>query len=398
MNSHGRKVSDRRLRQRRIGYRLTNVSKLSCNNASPNSERIHRSTAIVGVSAYFDVIGWHRESTAFHPRVPQLRTVAMQRPTSPAFSLIFLLASTLAAQSAPFESQSPASSGLSNSSSQSLFSPPITIAKHVREVNLLFSVTDHKGHFVHGLLPSDLTIVDNGKPQSAVTFFQSETDLPLRVALLIDVSSSITARFKFEKDAIREFLHKVLGPLDSALLIAFNQRVQLLDPASNNWKQLSKDLNKVKAGGETAVYDAVATAAQMLGVAGPGPSRKIIILLTDGEDNSSHVGLQDAINQALLAEANIFAIGTSWGLLTDREEAGAENLKQLAESTGGQYLISNDGDGIARAFNKIHRELRSQYAIGYKPSDITASKPFHRLELFVPHGLRVRCKKGYYTN
>jgi hypothetical protein len=134
----------------------------------------------------------------------------------------------------------------------------------------------------------------------------------------------------------------------------------VLDPASNNWKQLSKDLNKVKAGGETAVYDAVATAAQMLGAADPGPARKIIILLTDGENNSSHIGLQDAIHQALLAEANIYSIGTSWGLLTDKEQAGAENLKQLAESTGGQYLISNDGDGIAASMRSVINGPRSR--------------------------------------
>jgi hypothetical protein len=102
----------------------------------------------------------------------------MPRHISPAFPLIFLLASAVAAQSAPFESPSPASSGFSSSSSQSLISLPITIAKQVREVNLLFSVTDHKGHFVGGLLPSDLTIVDNGKPQSAVTFSRVKPTCP----------------------------------------------------------------------------------------------------------------------------------------------------------------------------------------------------------------------------
>jgi VWFA-related protein len=315
---------------------------------------------------------------------------------SPAFITIFLLTSILAAQSGPLAVQNDPP-GFSSPANEPLISLPITIATQVREVNLLLSVTDHKGRFVNGLLPSDLTIVDNGKRQSTVTYFQSETDLPIRVALLIDVSSSITARFNFEKEAIRKFLHSVLRPFDSALLIAFNQRVQLMDPASNNWKQLAKDLKKVKAGGETAVYDAVGSAAQMLGAMKAGPSRKVIILLTDGEDNSSQISRDDAVKQALLAEANIYSIGTSWGALSDQEKAGAANLKQLADATGGQYLVSSDAEGVARAFYKIQRELRSQYAIGYKPSEITDSTPFHRLEVFVPPGLRVRCRKGYYA-
>jgi Ca-activated chloride channel homolog len=173
----------------------------------------------------------------------------------------------------------------------------------------------------------------------------------------------------------------VLRPLDSALLIAFNQRVQLLDPASNNWKQLSKDLNKVKAAGETAAYDAVATAAQMPPIPGlPAKSsfcsQTVKIIAVTSASRMQFI--------RLCSPRQTFTRSAQVGVCSpEQEEAGAENLKQPAESTGGQYLISNDGRRIARAFYKIHRELRSQYAIGYKPSDITAS---------------VRCRKGYYPN
>jgi VWFA-related protein len=273
----------------------------------------------------------------------------------------------------------------------------LNIKREVQEVNLILSVTDRKGHFVQGLEPDDLTIFDNDKKQTALTFFQSQTDLPLRVAVLLDISSSIADRFLVEQGTIDAFLKHATRPRDSVELFAFNQFVQLDSPVTNNWKQLSRRVRKIKPEGETALYDAVCSASRWL-ARDDSPSRRIIILISDGEENKSTATLQDTVATILKSEATVYSVNVQdIPPLDTVTRQGTALLKQLADATGGAYLRAGENGDVGRAFGRIRRELRSQYAIAYKPSNL-ADKLFHQLRVAATaRNLRVRCRTGYYV-
>ena len=271
----------------------------------------------------------------------------------------------------------------------------LTIRRQVEEVNLVLSVTDHKGHFVEGLGPSDLTILDDDKKQTALTFFQSQTNLPLHVALVLDLSASITAQFDMERSTMHQFLKDAIRPADSVELFAFNQRVQFVAPVQNDWKQISRRVKNLKPEGETALFDAVSTAAQWLGQ-DPRPARRIIILLTDGEENSSKTTLTETIAQVLRAETTVYAVNVIDYPDDVEAKQGIDILKKLSDATGGLYLRANQNGDVGHAFRRIQRELRSQYAIAYKPSNITGQL-FHRLKVVAARNLRVRCRTGYFV-
>lgn len=271
----------------------------------------------------------------------------------------------------------------------------LTIRRQVEEVNLVLSVTDHKGHFVEGLGPSDLTILDDDKKQTALTFFQSQTNLPLHVALVLDLSASITAQFDMERSTMHQFLKDGIRPADSVELFAFNQRVQFVAPVQNDWKQISRRVKNLKPEGETALFDAVSTAAQWLGQ-DPRPARRIIILLTDGEENSSKTTLTETIAQVLRAETTVYAVNVIDYPDDVEAKQGIDILKKLSDATGGLYLRANQNGDVGHAFRRIQRELRSQYAIAYKPSNIT-DQLFHRLKVVAARNLRVRCRTGYFV-
>src|SRR6185437_6196152 len=277
--------------------------------------------------------------------------------------------------------------------------PPIaarpTLFTSVHEVDLVLSVTDHKGKFVPDLLPSQLTILDNGQEQTAITFFQRQTNLPLDVALLIDSSSSVTYKFPDEQKTIKHFIKSVIRPNDRVAVFAFNEKVSLAAEVNNNWKQMAKKIMHLKPGGDTAIYDAVSAAASWLGK-DHRPSRQIMILLTDGEENSSKTSMADAITNALKANASIYAVNVSAELDDPEQKQGREVLVRLTDATGGAYL-EDTGDNGNNAFRKIERELRTQYAIAYKPSNLEEAV-FHRIRVLAPGKLRVRCRSGYYAS
>jgi len=292
----------------------------------------------------------------------------------------------------PLSSQTPLPPGVADPGLDSLRTvdrPVETINVHVHEVNLVLSVTDHRGKFVNTLRPSDLTILDNGVEQTKLTFFQRETDLPIKIALVLDISASIAYQFDAEKKAIKSFLKAVARPSDSVMLFAFNQNVQLKSPITNNWNETARRVKRLNPAGETAVYDAVSDASQWLAL--DGPARHIMILISDGEENQSKATIDIAINNALKAEATIYSVNVSEEKVSDEAERGAAVLKNLAEATGGAYLDYHKG-----AFDKIRRELRSQYALAYKLSNPRV-RTFHRLQVLVANRWRVHCRSGYYV-
>lgn len=275
--------------------------------------------------------------------------------------------------------------------------PVETIDVHVNEVNLVLSVTEHNGKFVNNLRPSDLTILDNGVEQTKLTFFKRETDLPIKVALVLDISASMARLRHTENAAIGSFLKKMSLPLDSVMLFAFNQNVQLRTPVTNNWDVTARLVKCLEPGGQTALYDAVSDASHWLAL-DRGPARRIMILVSDGEENKSRTTMDTAIIDALNAEAAIYSVNVRVDDVSEEEDKrGAAILKHLAEATGGAYLEYPENHTIAGAFDKIRRELRSQYALAYKPSN-PGVKTFHRLQVLVANRRRVHCRSGYYVN
>ena len=306
---------------------------------------------------------------------------------------IFLLLMFLAGGTVPVVAQN--NLGSFSMTDAAYLEPTVTtIEEWVREVSLVLSVTDQKGRFVGNLQPSDFNILDNDRRQEALTFFESETNLPLHVALLLDVSSSVAYKFPLEQGTIGQFFREVARPPDKVGVFAFNQDVRLVAPITNNWRQVSRRIRKLKADGETALYDAISQAGLWLGQ-DREPSRHIMILITDGQDNSSKSSLEETISRVLMAEASIYAVNVNEDFPVDPAEEGEANLKKLADATGGIYLHADSDGAVGRAFGKIRRELRSQYAVAYRPSDL-AEQPFHRLQVIVPNHLRARCRTGYY--
>jgi Ca-activated chloride channel homolog len=310
-----------------------------------------------------------------------------------AWILLFLLLSAFPAYPQRHNERKAATISPANALSSLPFA--LDIKREVEEVNLIVSITDRKGHFVEGLTPSDLTILDDDKRQTAFTFFQSQTDLPLHVALVLDVSASITAQFETEQWTIRNFLKRATRPSDSIELFAFNQSVELAAPVLDDWKQVSHEVKLLKPNGETAIYDAVSVASDWL-AQDPRPARRIIILVTDGEENSSKSTLDETIASVLRAETTIYAVNVIDGPLDDDARNGIAILKKLSDATGGDYLKASADGNVGRAFARIQRELRSQYAIAYKPSNLR-EQLFHRLRVIATRNLRVRCRTGYYV-
>jgi VWFA-related protein len=281
------------------------------------------------------------------------------------------------------------------------FAPPAvpTIVKRVNEVNLLLSVTNHKGRFVEDLSLADLVISDSGEPPAKITYFRRQTDLPLRVALVIDTSSSITYRFAFEQKSVEAFLRKILRPQgDMALVVSFNQSPKLVQPATGDLSKLGVAIRSLTIGGETSEYDAVALAAdELLAIPDTEPVRRVIVLVTDGQDNQSHIRLDQATEHALRAESVIYVVNTTNVILTDLDKGADRATKYLADATGGRTLNGASERDVARSFEQIQRELRSQYAVGYRPPRLIGSLLFRTIRILGPKGIRIRYRAGYFV-
>ena len=275
--------------------------------------------------------------------------------------------------------------------------PKVTIRKEVQEVNLILTVTDHRRHFVRDLTPAEITIQDNGEPPQQITYFEAQTGLPLRVALVIDTSNSVLAFFDFEKQAAETFLkHTLRSASDIALVVGFNEQAWTAQGPTVDHRLLARAIKELRPGGYTAIYDAVAFANQELGrIEGGQPSRRAIILITDGEDNSSHISQEVAAEMSQQSGSIIYALDAGGTYFRDKRAEQA--MKQLSDLTGGQYLLADNEERIGSAFAKIEAELRSQYALGYKPASVKPDGSFHRIFVRVPEQLRVRYRQGYFA-
>jgi Ca-activated chloride channel family protein len=274
----------------------------------------------------------------------------------------------------------------------------LTIHKRVDEVNVLFIATDKHGKFVRDLNQNDFAILDDHKPPQSILNFRRETDLPLHLGLLIDVSGSVHGRFDFEQNAAISFLqHSVRAGFDKAYVVGFNTHMQMSQDFTDNVQLLSAGVHNLQDGGGTALFDAVYKTChdKLLKDKSEHPVRKAIIILSDGEDNQSEVSKAQAIEMAQRAEVIIYAISTDDSGLILR---GDKTLEQLAEATGGRAFFPFKMKDITHSFAAIEDELRSQYVVSYKPADFDADGRYRSIEISAnKKDLQVRARKGYFA-
>jgi len=277
----------------------------------------------------------------------------------------------------------------------------------IRRVRLPITVVDKKGLFVPGLTKNDFVVLEDKVPQQVETFSDDLGQaFPLYLAVLMDTSPSTAGKMKFEQEAAMNFIQTVIRPRrDRVLFATFDHEITLRQDFTDKLDLLDKAVFSVKqAGNQTALFDAIWQFCdeKMRSAAG----RRVLVVITDGEDTYSRANLRDAIDIAQRTETTIFAISTKAGFLATVPgvEAGQvkdkkdRTLDTLAEETGGVAFFSGDMLSLERSFNKINRELRAQYLVTYKPSNDRYDGSFRKIEVKLTEGrgdLKVRTKRGY---
>ena len=275
-----------------------------------------------------------------------------------------------------------------------------TIRTNVNEVNLIFTVTDKHGRFIPNLQQRDFALLDNQKAPAQVFNFTQQTNLPLRVGIMIDASTSIRQRFEFEQSAAIQFLQQVVRPQsDLAFVMGFDVTSYVTQNYTNDQDKLEAGITKLRPGGGTALFDAVYTACRdhLLKVPNPqqGSVRKALIVISDGDDNQSRAYPDDSIKMCQRAETIIYAISTNVSPSRDRCD---DVLRKMAEATGGLAFFPKRIEDMSGSFHDIEEELRSQYSLAYRPADFKLDGAFRSIYLVaLPRGYQVRAKKGYFA-
>lgn len=274
-----------------------------------------------------------------------------------------------------------------------------TLKTTVNEVNLIFTVTDKHGHYIPNLQQSDFALLDDQKAPAHVNSFHQQINLPLRVGIMIDTSTSIHSRFQFEQESATDFLLQVLkARSDRAFVMGFDVTPTLTSDWTNDLDALETGVKRLSPGGGTALYDAVYTACRdklLDRFRTQEPVRKAIILLSDGDDNQSRVYLSEAIKECQRSDTIIYTISTNW---TPSRGEGDKVMSQLAEETGGLPLFPASVEEVSTAFKSIEEALRSQYALTYTPADFRSDGAFRTIYLYCnDRRYQVRSRKGYFA-
>jgi Ca-activated chloride channel homolog len=292
---------------------------------------------------------------------------------------------------------------------------PIT----VNLVDVLFTVLDRRNKLVPDLGKQDFKVFDDNISQD-IRYFSKQNDLPLRIGMLLDTSNSIRDRLKFEQDAANNFLFSVLRHgKDEAFLMTFDDEPQVIQGFTADTGALRDQILRTRAGGGTAVYDAIYEACLKELSHPPRPAgdqpdvvRRVMILISDGEDNLSTHTRTEAIEMAQRTSVVIYSISTStqWVTLDDpsKEKSGNRKyhltdgdkiLKDLAEETGGRAFFPYHVDDLDQSFQDIGEELRNQYSIAYNPSNHAYDGRYHKIRVETPDhkGYQVRARRGYYA-
>jgi VWFA-related protein len=278
-------------------------------------------------------------------------------------------------------------------------------------VHLVATVMDRHRDFITDLDQADFKVLEDGAPQD-IRYFGRETDLPLRIGVLLDTSNSIRPRLDFEKDAALDFLQHVLRRnKDQAFVMTFDNEPEVIQDYTGDLALLTDAIRKQRAGGGTALNDAIYRAAEKL-VNPPVPKganpeiRRVMVVISDGNDNLSDHALSEAVDSTIRAEAVMYCISTNtdWLALDGDKprkihvEGGDKVLEQFADQSGGRVFYPYKVDDLAQSFVDIGDELRSQYFIAYSPNNPQASGQYRKIDVQIDRkGLQVRTRKGYYA-
>ncbi|HEY5382576.1 MAG TPA: VWA domain-containing protein [Acidobacteriaceae bacterium] len=275
-----------------------------------------------------------------------------------------------------------------------------TIHVESRLVNVALNVVDENGAPVGGLTVNDFELAEDGKPQR-IAIFDRESTTPLEIVLAIDASESVLGDAHLEREAAKRFVHSILRPQDGVDLIEFADDVTELVPFTNDAKRIESGLGRIQAGDATAMYDAIYLAGQRLAET-PSSSgqRRVIVLITDGEDTTHHGSYDAALEQAERAGAMVYSLViVPVAADAGRDTGGEHALIQMARDTGGKYYYVEDKHDLSPAFAHVSDDLRTQYTLGYyapqKGGDAAGLRHIE-LQLKDP-ALRARYKLRYRT-
>ncbi len=290
---------------------------------------------------------------------------------------------------------------------------PPKIVSSTGLVHLVATVTDRRRNFVTDLSENEFKVLEDGEPQE-IRFFGRDTDLPLRIGLLLDTSNSIRPRLEFEQDAAIDFLSSVLRRnKDMAFLMTFDNEPEVIQDFTGDVSELTSAIRKQRAGGGTALHDAIYRASEKLISpplpAGPNPQvRRVLVVISDGDDNLSDHALSEALEEAIRAEVAIYAISTNtdWIAIDAPDkpmkyhlDPGDRVLQQFSDASGGRTFFPYKVDDLAQSFVDIGTELRSQYYIAYSPTAPLTNGGYRKIQVDTDRkGLVVRTRKGYYAN
>lgn len=271
------------------------------------------------------------------------------------------------------------------------------IRVQVSRVPLLFTVTDKKNRFITDLEKEDFEVFDNGDPQE-IRQFARESDLPLRIGIVMDTSNSIRNRFRFEQEAAIEFIRGVLAEeKDRAFLVSYDTRAELMVDFTNDSEQLADGVRNMRPGGGTALYDAIYYASRdKLPEDRPLEQfRRALVVIGDGQDNQSSVTRDMALEMAHKSEVVVYTISTN---RSGQRQDGDKVLKYLAEQTGGISFFPFQARDLEQSFADIANELRHQYFIIYSPTDFELDGSFHKIRVKANvKNAQVRVRAGYYA-
>ena len=272
----------------------------------------------------------------------------------------------------------------------------MTLKVDVKLVNVFVNVTDANGAIVGGLTRDDFSIAEDNRPQN-ISLFERQSELPLNLTLAIDTSASTYKDRAIEQKAAKGFVHALMRAQDQMSVLEFSTFVTQLTTFTNKVGQIDSGLDRMRGEGGTALYDAIYLGAQGLG---KKDGRKVLVLVSDGDDTASNASYEQALEQALRNEAMIYSIiDVPIEASAGRDLGGEHALVTLAEQTGGKSFYGDSG-GLDEAFKKVSDDLRTQYLIGYYPHNQEPGRNFHRLNVTIPRATKdafnVRYRTGYY--
>jgi Ca-activated chloride channel homolog len=272
-----------------------------------------------------------------------------------------------------------------------------TLHVDVKLVNLFVNVTDRNGALVGGLKKDDFALFEDGRPQQ-IALFERQSEMPLDITLAIDTSGSVRKDMSDEIAAARRFVHAILRPQDAMSVLQFATSVRQLTPFTNKEAQIDHALSALHGDWATALYDAIYQGSDDLG---KKEGRKVLVVVSDGDDTAQNTTYSEALEEALRNEVMIYTIiDVPIEASAGRDTGGEHALITLAEQTGGKYFYVDAG-GLDKAFSQVSDDLRTQYLIGYYPQNQVPGTAFHRLNVTIPRAapgdFNIRHKTGYYA-